>query len=182
VGLRWSTISWLENKIYIWQRWRRGKIGKPKTPASDSYVALTPVLAGHLELWRKETTYAEETIGCSHPKRRMARRLGLAECWFGITCVRQPNMRGSSSSNEMGATSIPRGRKVTRFGFHNLRKAVSDYLNEGKKADVRTIQDTLRHENPDVTLARHTESSLESRLAAQDVMADAILSDLKRVQ
>ena|ERR1700722_10885441 len=62
------------------------------------------------------------------------------------------------------------------------RKAVSDYLDEGKKADVRTIQDTLRHENPDVTLARHTESGLESRLAAQDVMADAILSDLKRVQ
>jgi integrase len=61
VGLRWSSISWLENKIYIWQRWRRGKIGKPKTLASDSYVALTPVLARHLELWRKETPYAEDT-------------------------------------------------------------------------------------------------------------------------
>jgi hypothetical protein len=47
---------------------------------------------------------------------------------------------------------------------------------------VRTIQDTLRHENPDVTLARYTESSLESRLAAQDVMTDRIFSDLKRVQ
>jgi hypothetical protein len=33
VGLRWSAISWLEKKIYIRQR-RRGKIGKPKTPAS----------------------------------------------------------------------------------------------------------------------------------------------------
>jgi integrase len=74
------------------------------------------------------------------------------------------------------------GRGVTRFGFHNLRKAVSDYLNEGKKVDVRTIQDTLRHKNPEVTLANYTESSLESRLAAQDVMADAIFSDLKRVQ
>ena len=68
---------------------------------------------------------------------------------------------------------------VTRFGFHNLRKAVSDYLNEGKKVDVRTIQDTLRHENPDMTLARYTESSLESRLAAQDVMAEAILAGPK---
>jgi integrase len=53
------------------------------------------------------------------------------------------------------------GRVVTRFGFHNLRKAVSDYLNEGKKVDVRTIQDTLRHENPEMTLARCTQSSLE---------------------
>ena len=69
------------------------------------------------------------------------------------------------------------GRRVTRFGFHNLRKAVSDYLNEGKKVDVRTIQDTLRHENPEVTLSKYTESSLESRLAAQDVMALAILAE-----
>ena len=74
------------------------------------------------------------------------------------------------------------GRKVTRFGFHNLRKAVSDYLNEGKKADMRTIQDTLRHENPEMTLSKYTESSLESRLAAQDVMASAILDDSKQAQ
>jgi integrase len=74
------------------------------------------------------------------------------------------------------------GRVVTRFGFHNLRKAVSEYLNEGKKADVRTIQETLRHENPEMTLAKYTESRLESRLAVQDVMADAIFPDPKQVQ
>jgi hypothetical protein len=62
-------------------------------------------------------------------------------------------------------------------------KAITDrYLTEGKKADVRTIQDTLRHENPEMTLSKYTESSLESRLAAQDVMASAILDDAKRVQ
>jgi len=74
------------------------------------------------------------------------------------------------------------GREVTRFGFHNLRKAVSDYLTEGKKADVRTIQDTLQRENPDVALARYTGSSLESRLAAQDVIASVILGDSTQVQ
>jgi integrase len=52
-GLCWSAVSWLEKKIYIQQRWRRGKIGKPKTPASDSYVALAPALASHLETGRK---------------------------------------------------------------------------------------------------------------------------------
>jgi integrase len=64
--------------------------------------------------------------------------------------------------------------------FHNLRKAVSDYLNEGKKADVRTIQDMLRHENPEMTLSKYTESSLQSRLAAQEVMADAILAEVEQ--
>jgi hypothetical protein len=47
---------------------------------------------------------------------------------------------------------------------------------------VRTIQDTLRHEHPEMTLSKYTESSLESRLAAQDVMASAILDDAKQVQ
>lgn len=74
------------------------------------------------------------------------------------------------------------GRVVTRFGFHNLRKAVSDYLNEGKKVDVRTIQDTLRHEDPEMTFARYTESSLDSRLAAQSAMVDAIFPDTKQAQ
>jgi hypothetical protein len=61
----------------------------------------------------------------------------------------------SSTSNESGdhllgsrmaATWIPLGGWSLDSVFHNLRKAVSDYLNEGKKVDVRTIQDTLRHE------------------------------------
>jgi hypothetical protein len=43
-------------------------------------------------------------------------------------------------------------------------------------------QDTLRHENPDMTLSNYTESSLESRLAAQDVMASAVLGDPTQVQ
>jgi integrase len=66
--------------------------------------------------------------------------------------------------------------------LHDLRKAVSDYLNEGKKVEVRTIQDTLRHENPKMTLARYKESSLESRLAAQDVMVAAIFPETNQMQ
>jgi integrase len=182
VGLRWSAISWLESKIYIRQRWRRGKIGKPKTPASDSHVALTPVLARLLELWRKETPYAEETdwVFASEKTHGKTPR-------FGGMLVRDylypaAEHAGIIFRQQDGTYVDSSGRTVTRFGFHNLRKAVSDYLTEGKKADVRTIQDTLRHENPEMTLSKYTESSLESRLAAQDVMASAILDDAKRVQ
>ena len=182
VGLRWSAISWLENKIYIRQRWRRGKVGKPKTLASDSYVALTPALARLLELWRKETPYAEETdwVFASEKTHGKTPR-------FGGMLVRDylypaAEHAGVIFRQKDGTYVDFTGRKVTRFGFHNLRKAVSDYLTEGKKADVRTIQDTLRHENPEMTLSKYTESSLESRLAAQDVMASAVLGDSKQVQ
>ena len=182
VGLRWSAISWLENKIYIWQRWRRGKIGKPKTPASDSYVALTTVLALNLELWHKQTPYAQKTdwVFASEKTQGKTPRVGgmLVRDYLYPAAEHAGIIFRQLDGGYVDST----GRKVTRFGFHNLRKAVSDYLNEGKKADVRTIQDTLRHENPDVTLAKYTESSLESRLAAQDVMASAILDDAKQVQ
>jgi integrase len=182
VGLRWSAISWLENKIYIWQRWRRGKIGKPKTPASDSYVALTPELASHLETWRKETPYAKDTdwVFASEKTHGKTPR-------FGGMLVRDylypaAEHAGIIFRQRDGGYVDSTGREVTRFGFHNIRKAVSDYLTEGKKADVRTIQDTLRHENPEMTLSKYTESSLESRLAAQHVMASAVLGDSTKLQ
>ena len=82
----------------------------------------------------------------------------------------------------MTATWIPLGGWSLVSGSTTYARLFSDYLNEGKKANVRTIQETLRHENPEMTLAKYTESSLESRLAAQDVMADAIFPDPKQVQ
>jgi integrase len=140
------------------------------------------VLAHHLELWRKQTPYAKDTdwVFASEKTHGKTPR-------FGGMLVRDylypaAEHAGIVFKQQDGTYVDCTGRKVKRFGFHNLRKAVSDYLTEGKKADVRTIQDTLRHENPDVTLARYTESSLESRLAAQDVMASAILDEAKQVQ
>lgn len=41
---------------------------------------------------------------------------------------------------------------------------------------------TLRHENPEMTLSKYTESSPESRLAAQHVMASAVLGDSTKLQ
>jgi integrase len=180
VGLRWSAISWLESKIFIWHKWRRGKFGKPKTPASDSYVALTPVLASHLETWRKQTPYAKDTDWVFASEKTHGKTPRFSGMLVRDHLYPAAEHAGIIFPQQDGSYVDSTGRKVTRF--HNLRKAVSDYLNEGKKADVRTIQDILRHENPDMTLARYTESSLESRLAAQDVMASAVLGDSKQVQ
>jgi integrase len=181
-GLYWSAVSWLEKKIYIQQRWRRGKIGRPKTLASDSYVALTPVLASHLETWRKQTPHAKDTdwVFASEKTRGKTPRFGgmLVRDYLYPAAEHARIIFRQKDGSYVDST----GRRVTRFGFHNIRKAVSDYLTEGKKADVRTIQDTLRHENPEMTLSKYTESSLESRLAAQDVMASAVLGGSTQAQ
>jgi integrase len=48
-----------------------------------------------------------------------------------------------------------------RFGFHNLRHSLSSLLIAGKKADVRTTQDIMRHSNSSTTIELYTQSPLE---------------------
>jgi integrase len=48
IALRWADIMWDESLIRINKRWRKGKDGNPKTEASDSTVALGPILAHYL--------------------------------------------------------------------------------------------------------------------------------------
>ncbi|MBZ5616550.1 MAG: hypothetical protein LAO23_21285 [Acidobacteriia bacterium] len=63
-----------------------------------------------------------------------------------------------------------------RFGFHNPRHSLSSFLITEKKADVRTVQDTLRYAKPDMTLGGYTKCSMKSRIAAQEQVLDAILA------
>jgi len=60
MSLRWSDISWKENRIRVNKRWRKGRDGKPKTAASDSTVALGSILAYHLRAWRKASAYTTD--------------------------------------------------------------------------------------------------------------------------
>ena len=61
IALRWADIMWDESRIRINKRWRKGKDGKPKTEASDSTVALGPILAHYLRTWRGLSPYTADT-------------------------------------------------------------------------------------------------------------------------
>lgn len=62
-----------------------------------------------------------------------------------------------------------------RFGFHNLRHSLTSLLITGKKADVRTTQDIMRHSNSSTTIELYTQSPMELRIAAQEQVLSAIL-------
>ena len=53
-----------------------------------------------------------------------------------------------------------------RFGFHNLRHSLSSLLITGKKTDVGTAKDMMRHSNSATTLDLYTQSPMEQRIAA----------------
>jgi len=49
-ALRWADVLWA-----------KGEDGETKTDASDGYVPLHPVLAGHLRAWQRQTPHAKAT-------------------------------------------------------------------------------------------------------------------------
>src|SRR5215472_14420033 len=61
LALRWADVLWGEGRIRISKRWAKGEDGETKTDASDGYVPLHPVLAGHLREWQRQTPYAKPT-------------------------------------------------------------------------------------------------------------------------
>jgi integrase len=52
---------WGEGRIRISKRWAKGEDGETKTDASDGYVPLHPVLAGHLRAWQRQTPHVKPT-------------------------------------------------------------------------------------------------------------------------
>jgi integrase len=61
LALRWADAHWHEGRIQISKRWAKGEDGETKTDASDGYVPLHSLLAGHLRVWQCQTPYANET-------------------------------------------------------------------------------------------------------------------------
>src|ERR1017187_9174717 len=61
LALRWADILWDEEKIRVSKRWAKGEDGETKTDASDGYVPLHPVLAGHLRAWQRQTPHTKAT-------------------------------------------------------------------------------------------------------------------------
>ena len=59
LALRWSDVLWGEGRIRVSKRWAKGEDGETKTDASDGYVPMHPVLAGHLRAWQQANAARE---------------------------------------------------------------------------------------------------------------------------
>jgi integrase len=69
-----------------------------------------------------------------------------------------------------------KGKQVKRFGFHQLRHALSSYLTTNVKIDPKTAQTALRHSNVNTTLNLYTQTDSDELQTAQSMMPDAIFS------
>ena len=133
-----------------------------KTDASDGYVPLHPVLAGHLRAWQRQTTYAK-TADFLFPSMRVEGRKPLCSSVFVADHLR-PAAKKAGVQIEDGQ----------RFGLHNLRHSLSNWLVNKAKVEPKTVQGILRHSKIQTTLDLYTQEDSDETRAAQGEFLSAV--------
>ena len=124
--------------------WAKGEDGETKSDASDIYVPLHPVLAGHLRAWRRQVPYAKES-----------------DFVFPLTTAKA--RKPLYASNFVADYLRPAAKKVgvhigdgQRFGPHNLRHSLSNWPVNKAEVEPKTVQGILRHSKIQTTLDLYT--------------------------
>ena len=162
LALRWSDILWAEERIRVSKRWAKGQDGETKTEASDGYVPLHPVLAGHLGSWHRLSPHRAEN-DFVFPSLRSEGKLPLYASSFVADYLRPAAIKAG--------VKIEAGK---RFGLHNLRHSLSNFLVNTAKVQAKTVQGLLRHAKVQTTLDLYTQSDSDETRAAQGQFLDAV--------
>ena len=139
LGLMWSDIDWKKLKINIRRDWVDGKLGRPKSRASQAPVEMHEALAALLQAWRQQTPYSKDSdfLFPSFKLHGKQPRIG--------SMIVQDYLRPAA----VAAGVIP--EDCPRFGFHNLRHGLSTFLIENGH-DPLVVQRMLRQSHVDMTM------------------------------
>ena len=114
-----------------------------------------PILASHLQAWHRETPYgADENF--VFPSLRSEGKVPLSPCPFVADHLRK-------AAKDSGIV-IQDGQ---RFGLHNLRHSLSNWLVNKAKVEPKTVQGILRHSRIQTTLDLYTQQDNDEARAAQ---------------
>jgi integrase len=162
LALRWDDVLWDEARIRISKRWAKGADGETKTEASDGYVPLHPLLAERLQEWHTLTPYAK----AKHfvfPSLTADGKTPLSSCSFV-----KDHLRPAAK-----AVGVPIS-DGQRFGLHNLRHSLSNWLVNKGKVEPKTVQGLLRHAKIQTTLDLYTQEDSDETRAAQGSFLSAM--------
>ena len=155
LALRWADVLWEQAKIAISKRWSRGKDGPTKSRKSEGHVPLHPILAYHLKEWHARTPYAKET-DFVFPSLKAEGRVPMSPAIFVADHLR-PAAKAAGVQIENGQ----------RFGLHNLRHSLSNWLVNKAKVEPKTVQSILRHSRIQTTLDLYAQGDGDETQAAQ---------------
>jgi integrase len=162
LALRWRDLLWNEGRIRVSKRWAKGEDGETKTEASDGYVPLHPILAAHLRSWREQSPYVKDG-DFVFPSLKARGRVPLSASIFVADHLRP--------AAKKAGVSIEEGQ---RFGLHNLRHSLSNWLVNKAKVKPKTVQGILRHSRIQTTLDLYTQDDSDETLAAQGEYVTAL--------
>jgi integrase len=135
---------------------------------STSRCIDTPV--SRLREWHKETPYAKPTdFVFASP-----RRYGRVPICASVFC--RVHLR--PAAKKAGA-AIPDGY---RWGLHNLRHSLSNWLVNKAKENPKTAQGILGHSRVQTTLDLYTDEDLDEMNAAQEKYLDAVGFEARGIQ
>ena len=163
LGLQWQDVSFAESLIRVRRTWSWGKVGLPKSKASQAPVPMHPLLGDFVRTWMQETPYSQPSDWVFPSFRLKGKR---------------PRVANMLVSSHLRPAAVKAGVIAAdwdgRFGFHNFRHSLASYLVRSK-TDVKTVQALLRHSDVKTTLQLYSHSVSEDRMAAQGSMLRAIL-------
>ena len=163
VSLRWADIDWNGRFIRIEKaRKKSGIDGDTKTHSSERDAGMAKVLAHYLMEWRKQTPYAKQS-DFVFPSLKMSGKVPISSSAFDKDHLRPAAL-------DAGA-KIPEGH---RFGLHNLRHSLSNWLVNKAKENPKTVQGILGHSRVQTTLDLYSDSDLDTMIEAQDRYVDAV--------
>jgi integrase len=162
LALRWSDVLWHEGRIRISKRWANGEDGETKTEASDGYVPMHPVLAEYLKEWHRQSPHAKEK-DFVFPSLLAEGKVPLNSCSFV-----KDHLRPAAKA---AGVLIMDGQ---RFGLHNLRHSLSNWLVNKGKVEPKTVQGLLRHSKIQTTLDLYTQEDSDETRAAQGSFLNAM--------
>ena len=121
LALRWDDVLWDEGRIRISKRWAKGADGETKTEASDGYVPMHPLLSSRLKDWHRQSPHAKGK-DFVFPSLTAEGKVPLNACSFV-----KDHLRVAAKAS---GVQINDGQ---RFGLHNLRHSLSNWMvNKGK--------------------------------------------------
>ena len=161
-ALRWADILWVEDRIRVSKHWAKGKDGETKTEASDGYVPMHPALAHYLQRWHCQTAYRKD-MNFVFPSLKAHGRVPLSSSVFVADHLRP--------AAKAAGVLIHDGQ---RFGLHNLRHSLSNWLVNKAKVEPKTVQGILRHSRIQTTLDLYTQEDSDEALGAQGKFLRAI--------
>jgi integrase len=167
LALKWKHLDWVKFRIRM-VNFVRGKFGEPKSAAPKKPVVLHPIVMGLLKNWRETTAYAGDESFIFASDRLKGKR------------PRLPSMLVEDHPRP-AAKHVIQISDGHRFGFHNLRHALTSFLVE-VGTDSKTIRDMLRWADPSILLKVYAHSRMDKRMEAQAKMVEAMGLNEKTAQ